>query len=486
MDAQGASALKVTKTILAIDIGGSKFVIGYVDPLGTILCQEVCPWEGDSRSPEMVVEQVGVQVDGLRGRHPEWAGLAVAAGMTLPGFADPITGIWVESDFMGAYDYPIADRMSERVGLPVFVDNDCKACALAERLFGAGRDCDDYLYMTVSNGIGGSIYIHGLPYGGAFGHAGELGLFVMEEGGRASETDCSGVLEMYASGRGFHKTYVESGGAERDSEDQVTGGAHVAAQAEMGEQAAITAFSKQGHYLGRALATALSLLDPNRVIVGGGLSMIYERYRYQLLATLRRCNPAYATHPIPIEPTTLGYFGAFLGATALALRGMGLCEQAPDPAIERDDGLIVDVGKDVRSTIVVRGKPHVGVHGHGGDLGRVIVDDDSTLTLAEAVCTTALLVGWRELGGTPPSNVSTTDIVVAANDGDEMARQVLATAGRHLGRAIALECVLMDPRYVRITGELAAGRAWVEPSCLEVIRQETYYRGNLPFTVSFE
>lgn len=473
--------------ILAIDVGGSKFVIGYVETNGTILCQKRYTWGSDSRTPTIVVEEICSRIDQLKAIYPEWASRTIAAGMTLPGFVNTNDGIWVESDFMGAHNYPISEQMSKRIGIPVYADNDCKACALAERLYGAGGASDDFLYMTVSNGIGGSIYIDGLPYGGAFGHAGELGLFVMQENGRDSETDCSGVLETYASGRGFHQTYVEAGGNETDSEGNITGGLYISEKAAAGEQAALTTFSKQGYWLGRGLASALSLLDPGRVIVGGGLSMVFERYRYQLLATLRRCNPLYAIDPIPIEPTMLGYLGAFLGAAALALRGLGLCDPAPNPQIEKNDELVVSINSTVSSFLTIRGQKHHGIHGHGGDLAGLIVDDSSTLTLGEAISTRGMIRHWKETGGTSVSANSTlSDLIAAADSNDEKAQATLAKAGHYLGKAVAIECVLMDPQRVRIQGEFVRARHWFESSFLQTLQTETYYRGKLPFSILFE
>ena len=267
----------------------------------------------------------------------------------------------------------------------------------------------------------------------------------------------------------------------------ITGGLYISEKAAAGEQAALTTFSKQGYWLGRGLASALSLLDPGRVIVGGGLSMVFERYRYQLLTTLRRCNPLYAIDPIPIEPTMLGYLGAFLGAAALALRGLGLCDPAPNPQIEKNDELVVSINSTVSSFLTIRGQKHHGIHGHGGDLAGLIVDDSSTLTLGEAISTRGMIRHWKETGGTSVSANSTlSDLIAAADSNDEKAQATLAKAGHYLGKAVTIECVLMDPQRVRIQGEFVRARHWFESSFMQTLQTETYYRGKLPFSILFE
>lgn len=121
------------------------------------------------------------------------------------------------------HEFPICDVFRENTGIPFYADNDCNACALAEKYFGSAQDKDDFLYLTVSTGIGGALYIEGNLYYGSLGHAGEIGLFVVEENGRESDTgSVNGIVEMYASGRGLSRNYLELGG-KLESEESLGG-----------------------------------------------------------------------------------------------------------------------------------------------------------------------------------------------------------------------------------------------------------------------
>lgn len=95
---------------------------------------------------------------------------------------------------------------------PAAIENDARACALAERMFGAGKDVDDFFYVTVSNGIGGALFLNGALYTGALGNAGEIGHCTAVENGRPCGCGKRGCLEAHAAGPAISKNYLELGG----------------------------------------------------------------------------------------------------------------------------------------------------------------------------------------------------------------------------------------------------------------------------------
>jgi len=304
------------KNYLAVDLGGSKYIVGIISEDGLIVCQKTYKWSAytlpevdrqiKAAIKEVLLENPGVEI--------------TAAGATIPGLADPRSGIWLSTEFMGVKNYAIADELNSAFGLPFHIENDGKACVLAERHFGAGRDCDDFLYMTVSNGIGGGLFLDGKMYSGAFGNAGEIGQFVVVENGRTSDDGTAGTLEMYAAAAGLVQNYVEAGGS-ATIDGRPADGRSIAAEAAAGGHAALRAFELEGYYLGKAIAAAHNILDFKKVILGGGLSLVFSLYKDSLMRTIKEQTFKRDYQTPEVVPTPLGYEGALYGAATLAILG---------------------------------------------------------------------------------------------------------------------------------------------------------------------
>ena len=304
------------KIYLAVDIGGSKYIVGLIDEGGRILAQKSYRWNA------YTLNDIDRQIkNAIRDLLSAWPDLQItAAGATIPGLADPHKGIWLSTEFMGIKNYAIARELENTFNIPFYIDNDGKACVLAERHFGAGRDCEDFLYMTVSNGIGGGLFLNGRLYRGAFGNAGEIGQFVVEEQGRLSDDGTAGTLEMYAAAAGLVKNYIEAGGS-ATIDGKPADGKSIAAQAAAGGPAALRAFELEGYYLGKAIAAAHNIIDFQKTIIGGGLSLAFEFYKDSLLKTVKEQTYKRNYTALEIIPTTLGYEGALYGAATLAIVG---------------------------------------------------------------------------------------------------------------------------------------------------------------------
>jgi glucokinase len=299
---------------LAVDIGGSKFMVGLVSSSGEILCSEQHLWT--ELSPEGVVRDIKGAVHTLLGSNSRYH--PTIMGATIPGLADPEKGLWIESSFSGIRDLAFASIMEAEFGLPVRLDNDGNACAMAELLFGCCKGVDHFIWMTVSNGIGGSIFANGSLYYGGRGNAGEIGHVIVEEGPYARPCKCgnSGCAEMHASGLALARNYLSIGGR-REIEGEPPTAKTIDALARTGDEKAIKAYEMEGVYLGRAIGVAVNLLNPQKVVIGGGVSLGFDLFWPSLAKTLethvyRNANPDFV-----VEPTALGYNAAFLGAAAL-------------------------------------------------------------------------------------------------------------------------------------------------------------------------
>ena len=297
---------------LAIDIGGSKFVVGLVDETGAILCKRRFVWRRLTK--QSMVEDIFREGRALLQEHPSISPAFI--GASIPGLADSEKGLWVEASFSGIRDLPIAAMLTEEFRLPAFIDNDGQACALAERLFGAGRDAEDFLYLTVSNGIGGSMFIGGRLYGGANGTAGEFGHCTVVENGRHCKCGLNGCLEAHAAGPAIIRNYQELGGAPMP-DGSPADAAEIAGRARDGEETALQVFHLEGEYLGKVIATACNILNPAKVILGGGVSLAFPLFEKSLWETVSRHMYRAANPNLQILPTPLGYDGGLLGAAAV-------------------------------------------------------------------------------------------------------------------------------------------------------------------------
>jgi glucokinase len=303
---------------LAIDIGGSKCVAGLVDGQGAIIDKRRFTWQ--TLNEQAMLADIFREGKALLEDHPSLSPSFVSA--SIPGLADPEKGLWVESSFSGIRDLPIAGMLSEAFRLPAYIDNDGQACALAERLFGAGRDAEDFLYITVSNGIGGSIFANGKLYGGLNGTAGEFGHCTVVEDGRLCKCGLKGCLEAHAAGPAIARNYQELGGASMP-DGKMADAAEIAKRARDGEETALYAFRLEGLYLGKVIAAACNLLNPAKVILGGGVSLAFPLFEESLWETVNKHLYRAANPSLKILATPLGYDGGLLGAAAVGFTRHG-------------------------------------------------------------------------------------------------------------------------------------------------------------------
>ena len=300
----------MAKRVLAIDIGGSKLMAAVVETDGTILDSRKMKLPSGTTEYE-ILSYIERMAEELRQGKP-----VEAAGVNIPGLADPGRGLWVYACFSGIRDFPIAELLRARLGLDIFIENDANACALAERRFGVCRNTSDYLWITVSNGVGGGLVLGGRLYRGYYGSAAEVGHICVEEGGLPCSCGNLGCLEAQAAGPGISRSFALLNGGDLDA-------AAIAALARQGEPAALRVFEDTGRYLGKAASYALNLLNLQKIVVGGGVAGSFELFYPQMMKTATELVFRDANRHFTIEKTGLGYEAALLGAATTALDGIG-------------------------------------------------------------------------------------------------------------------------------------------------------------------
>ncbi len=301
--------------LLALDIGGSKLMVALMDQEGRIHDWLKKEWAIYSEE-ELIYNLVSTTRELLAGhREKKFSAL----GVTIPGLADPGRGLWIEAVFSGLGNIRIKEILEEEFNLPVYVDNDGQACALAEKVFGRCQNNSDFLYLTVSNGVGGGIFVNNSLYYGGYGSAGEIGHIVVEEKGRLCGCGSRGCLEMYASGPGIVKNYLKLAGdaGSNDGLDART----LAQLARGGNSLALKTYEQEGSYLAKALASAVNLLNPQKIVVGGGVSQSFDLFENSLRKELSGLIYRKANEKLLVEASDFGQNGGLYGAAALAVCG---------------------------------------------------------------------------------------------------------------------------------------------------------------------
>ena len=194
----------------------------------------------------------------------------LGVGVAVPGVVDPETGTLRMSVRLGWTGLPLAARLREALGLPVFVDNDISAVTAAERLYGPGADCSDFLLVAVGQGIGLGLVLDGAPYRGAAGAAGELGHMPILAGGPVCSCGNRGCLETQVSTEALLRRARDLGAVA-----PAGGLADLLAAADRGADAAVTLLGQAGELLGRVLAGSVNLLGPQSLVVIGEITLLW-------------------------------------------------------------------------------------------------------------------------------------------------------------------------------------------------------------------
>ncbi|MFE3249288.1 ROK family protein [Streptomyces sp. NPDC059209] len=264
------------------------------------------------RGPDAVVETIlGFAAD-LRAYGAEHLGeSAVAAGVAVPGIVDAERGIALYAANLGWRDLPLRDLLAARLGgVPVALGHDVRTGGLAEGRIGAGKGSDRFFFVPLGTGIAGAIGIDGAIEAGAHGYAGEIGHVVVRPDGPVCGCGQTGCMETLASAAAVTRAWAAaSGDPEADAAD-------CAKAVASGDPRAQAVWADAVDALAAGLVTALTLLDPRRLIIGGGLAEAGET----LFTPLRAAVEERVTfQKLPeIVPAALGDTAGCLGAGLLA------------------------------------------------------------------------------------------------------------------------------------------------------------------------
>lgn len=266
--------------VIGVDLGGTNVTVLLLDSRGGI-CSVIKDKTSAREGPTVVLGQITSLVLAL----VDQADLALSQvrgmGIGLPGVVASATGMALFlPNLPGWHDIPVAKYFKESLGLEVYCENDARMAAWGEKLMGAGQGFADLVCLTLGTGIGSGVFLQGKLWRGHLGSAGEIGHLTIEKDGPVCTCGNRGCLEMYASGRGIARRTREALVKNESSLlNQLVGGkieevsaatVHEAALA--GDQLALCLLQETAEYLGLALANLANILNPEVLVLGGGVT----------------------------------------------------------------------------------------------------------------------------------------------------------------------------------------------------------------------
>lgn len=312
---------------LGIDLGGTKIVAGLVDREGRIVARhhrDTEAQEGQDAVFRRLVDAAS-QLLATKGiSRQQVAAIAIAC----PGPIDARRGVvTAPPNLPGWRDVPLGRMIQEKFGLPTSLENDANAAALAEHRFGAGQGSDHMIYVTVSTGIGGGFILGGRLYAGATGGAAEIGHTTILPYGPLCGCGNRGCLEALASGsaiarearervqRGVPTLIAELSGGDPENISAKL----VAQAAEQGDWEADAILDQAMAYLGVGMANLVNLLNPQLLVIGGGLTKMGERLFEPVRRAIDLRAFATAAGAVELRRAQLGDDVGLLGAAAVAM-----------------------------------------------------------------------------------------------------------------------------------------------------------------------
>jgi glucokinase len=304
-----------TATAIGVDFGGTSVKPGVVK--GGVIVEKgnVIPTIQDG-NVDALIGSIVAEINRLRQNNED----ITAVGFGLPGIINPAEGMVVNlTNVKGWRDIPLREIVSQKTGLVTNLENDAKAMAYAEWRFGAGGTLPNVICITLGTGIGGGLILNGRLYRGARMVAGEVGQTSIDYQGKDFVYGNKGALEAYVGI--WHiaeraKEIYSSAGKTLSDEDALPH--KLSAAADAGDPLALQLWSDIGLKLGVGISNAVWLLNPHRIVIGGGVAKAGDRLLQKIHSTIRERTEKTFWEKLEIVPATLGNDAGIIGAATLA------------------------------------------------------------------------------------------------------------------------------------------------------------------------
>ena len=316
----------MTEYALVADVGGTRTRVALVDATGAIVVRH----SAETLAREGRAAVMNRLADALEHVASERRTEIKGVGLSLASPVEPGTGVMYNPPNLGSewHLFTPIPMLQERLSLPVYAENDATLGALGEHAFGAGRGCDNMVYMTVSTGIGGGIIIGGNLYTGTNGFGGEIGHMTIDQNGPLDNCGNVGCLEALASGTALARMAqerIEAG--ERSVMLAFAGGdikavdARIVVQAAQQDDALAQSLMQEvGRSLASGIITLMHIFDPQLIVIGGGLGQNLDMFMPTIESEVKSRAMAHFQGEVPVAKSQLGDDVSLLGAATLVFK----------------------------------------------------------------------------------------------------------------------------------------------------------------------
>jgi N-acetylglucosamine repressor len=306
------------RLVIAVDVRFSRTYVMLGDFAGTQIALETFETLHD---PEKLVRELATRIGRLCKAHGAVADCE-GIGLVVPGMVDRKTGRVLNSPQLGWHDVEIREMLSAAVGLPVFIENAPIACALAQMWLGQrGNGTGDFVYVTVSDGVGAGIVVNGQVVRGHNHTAGEFGHVSLDPAGPPCLCGSRGCWEAYTSNLATLSRYLgrplspeQSRAAMRELDITIT---DLITDARTGDERASEALAETGRYLGMGIAMIVNALNPSKIFVGGEITAAWDLIEGRIRTSVAERALTRAAAATPIIPEQVGGYPRLRGAMAL-------------------------------------------------------------------------------------------------------------------------------------------------------------------------
>jgi glucokinase len=283
----------MTKSLaLGLDIGGTKVAFALVDEQGTLHGSSHLATDTNSET-SLFLDRIATEIENYLKTYPGITGI----GIGCPGYIDSANGIVLNAVNLNWFNMPLRDELAKRLSypVPIYIQNDGTALALGEMIFGAARNCPNFVHIAIGTGLGGSAFLKGEQVVGANNYGFEIGHVVRKLHGRLCNCGMHGCTEMYLSGRGILaglKEHLPSFPLTRLNADSTT--AEILQAARDGDTLAQYIMEESAEALAELLSYIITIVNPAKIVIGGGMGLaaldfylkgMKERFKGRLLST---------------------------------------------------------------------------------------------------------------------------------------------------------------------------------------------------------
>ncbi len=316
-------AIMSKKYKIGVDVGGTNIKVALVDKTGSIVSSDTVPTRAEM-GYEYTISNIIKAIQSLMKESKTTKDVIEGIGFGFPGQIDCEKGVVrLAPNIPGWVDIPIAEIVSKEFGIPVRVDNDVRCAALAELNYGAGKGTKNMICITVGTGIGSGLIVNGKLVRGASNAAGELGHIKLQmENGPICGCGDRGCLEAFASGPAIvamAEEYIKGGKSTKYrklANPEITPYI-VAEAAKQGDVVAKQIFETVGTYIGIGLASVVNLLNPEKIVIGGGVADAGDLLFNPIKAALRKRAMPIQGNAVEVVHAELGNTAGVIGASLL-------------------------------------------------------------------------------------------------------------------------------------------------------------------------